>query len=385
LQEGTYKLEWTLSNGTCPSSSDFVFINIYDQPIADAGNDILVCDEGIVTLVGNAPQGTATGLWTINTSFANPSNINIATPTNNTTNASYILEGEYQFIWSLSNGNCPVSTDTVSVTRYPKPLANFIQLDNEACVYECIEAENTSIAIPPYSIASISWTMDVNSFASFSTDNHPEICIETPGTYDLALVATSSNGCTDTLIVSNAFTVLESPTANFSYSPSTVEEFEEVQFENLSNGATNYKYTFGDGDSSLVTNPTHIYELTGTYTIGQYVSNAQNCADTMYQTIVINEKENLLIPNAFTPNGNGNNDVFKPMTRGLLSDVNNYHLMIFDRWGKLLFESYDIDEGWDGTFKNKEMPLGVYVWQLSYKSNKDTEDKTLRGHVTLVR
>ena len=385
LQEGTYRLVWTVSNGTCIPSTDIVELRVYDQPIADAGAAITICDIGEVELIGNPAVGTATGQWSLNNAHPNPSNINFVNPFNHQTQASYILEGEYQFVWTLNNGTCPSSTDTVSVLRFPRPTANFFQIEDELCTYECLTLTDASIALPPYSIANVSWTIDLNSFAPFSTLDEPTLCIEVPGTYDLGLIATSSNGCTDTITVEDAFTVHPSPVALFSYTPDVVDELELVNITDESSGASSVVYDLGDGNTSNVRNPEHIYEFTGDYTITQFVENNEGCVDTSYQTISINEKENVFIPNGFTPDGNGHNDIFLPRTRGIDVTISEYRLIIFDRWGKIIFESQDLEEGWNGTSKGIDMPVGVYVWQITYKSGVGEESKTERGHVTLVR
>ncbi len=103
---------------------------------------------------------------------------------------------------------------------------------------------------------------------------------------------------------------------------------------------------------------------------------------TTSDTVEIINCEPIYIPNAFTPNGNGINDVFKIETN---KEIIDFKLIIYNRWGELIFESTDINKGWDGTFKNKTVPLGVYVYMLT-GIIKDTEEQIKRnGTVTVVR
>jgi gliding motility-associated-like protein len=92
----------------------------------------------------------------------------------------------------------------------------------------------------------------------------------------------------------------------------------------------------------------------------------------------------MYIPNAFSPNGDGRNDLFKPETNCTVTD---YELRIFSRWGQLLFESRSIEAGWDGALAGKPMPQGVYVYRLRYSvEDGDRPRETVAsGQVTLLR
>ncbi|MBL0913685.1 MAG: gliding motility-associated C-terminal domain-containing protein [Bacteroidia bacterium] len=124
LQEGTYQLIWTLSNGTCVPSSDTMQVMVYDQPVSNAGADISLCNIYNTLLAGNAPVGTAMGLWTLDGAFANPSGVTFSDDTLFNTDASGLQEGTYQLIWTLSNGTCVPSSDTMRVFVYDQPVSN---------------------------------------------------------------------------------------------------------------------------------------------------------------------------------------------------------------------------------------------------------------------
>ncbi|MFT6845590.1 MAG: gliding motility-associated-like protein, partial [Flavobacteriales bacterium] len=91
----------------------------------------------------------------------------------------------------------------------------------------------------------------------------------------------------------------------------------------------------------------------------------------------------IYVPNAFSPNGDGLNDVFTPVINGLTE--NSYRLKVFNRWGEEIFKSDDITLGWDGTFKNEKCPPESYSWQLFVKSEYGVSSKTITGIVTLLR
>ena len=93
----------------------------------------------------------------------------------------------------------------------------------------------------------------------------------------------------------------------------------------------------------------------------------------------------LWIPNAFSPDYDGINDIFKPKAN---TELLNYNLQIYTRWGALIFESNDINKGWNGIYKGKDCPVGVYVYRICYKGYGSiflNEGKTIIGYVTLVR
>jgi gliding motility-associated-like protein len=125
----------------------------------------------------------------------------------------------------------------------------------------------------------------------------------------------------------------------------------------------------------------YTYLAPGTYTATQIVENSYGCRDTAKITIEILPEFNFYIPNAFTPTGNGLNDIFMPKIRG----VKEYEFLIFDRWGQLFFKTNDITQGWDGTYKGSKCQQDVYVWKISFRDLVEMEYQTYVGHVTLIR
>jgi gliding motility-associated-like protein len=104
-------------------------------------------------------------------------------------------------------------------------------------------------------------------------------------------------------------------------------------------------------------------------------------------TIVLWEEELIYVPNSFTPNGDGSNDIFKPIiTAGF--DKESYQLLIFNRWGEMVFESYDPNVGWDGTFgtsQSFESQDGTYTWRITLRGLQDEDATLFLGHVNLLK
>lgn len=153
---------------------------------------------------------------------------------------------------------------------------------------------------------------------------------------------------------------------------------------NQSQGADSGIWTFGDGSfemyNSLV-NPSHAYAAdTNYYRVKLLVFNEGGCRDSMELPVCLNDSVYALIPNAFTPDGNHRNEVFKPVVAG----ARQYNLKVYDRWGELIFESDNINEGWDGSYLGKPCQNGVYLYLLTYKGRKSIT-KQESGTLLLLR
>ena len=115
------------------------------------------------------------------------------------------------------------------------------------------------------------------------------------------------------------------------------------------------------------------------------VTSEYGCTDETQAHVYVDDILIYYVPNAFTPDGNSYNNDFKPVfTEGY--DPYNYHLTVFNRWGEIIFESYNAENGWDGTYSNQGIAEdGVYVWQIEFSENSTGKDFVERGHITLLR
>ncbi|HKC67444.1 MAG TPA: PKD domain-containing protein, partial [Bacteroidia bacterium] len=219
-----------------------------------------------------------------------------------------------------------------------------------------------------------------------STQNSPTHCFKT-GTYNVSLTATSDSGCVSSFTLTNAITVWPKPIAGFNYTPKDVDVLDPtVSIINEAQGATNYLYFISDG-YVIAGHPnfTHTFttETPQNYTALQVVTNSYGCKDSIEETIIINPGYTFYIPNAFTPNKDGTNEMFK----GIGIGIKAYTIMIFDRWGELIFQSDDLEKGWDGTFKGKGGEVvqeGVYVWKVQLRDEKNVEHD-FDGTVSVIK
>jgi len=233
---------------------------------------------------------------------------------------------------------------------------------------------------------SFSWSVNdvfVSSSASFS------YTFLKAGTYFIKGDIKAGNGCANSVIMT--VTALPKPVADFSFSPDKpVENLDEVSFVANDKGVRDFDWTIGVlSDKSLVFSGgsvNKIFENAGTFPIVLVVSNEFNCYDTIIKPITVLPDLGVYIPNAFTPNGDNKNEIFMPVIRSAQS----VYFVVFDRWGEKLFETTELNVGWDGTFRGAACKQDVYVWKLSVKGLTGHDDgltaeKSYSGEVLLMR
>ena len=192
-----------------------------------------------------------------------------------------------------------------------------------------------------------------------------------------------------TIIIYDTITVYNKPTAEFVVDKCTVED--TVNIKNLSINANKFTWIFDNENIDTCLNPIHIFSLQGIHKITMIASN-EHCADTVSHLInVLPKEEKIIFPNAFIPDITGENggyynpnkpvnNIFHPIVK---KPVKEYTLKIFDRRGKLLFESRQINRGWDGYYKNKLVPVGVYLF-IAQGVFEDGETFDISGDITVI-
>lgn len=187
-----------------------------------------------------------------------------------------------------------------------------------------------------------------------------------PGSFDISLSVISNHGCENSLSIPNMIQVFPSPIASFIYNPTSPTIADPgIMFYDLSLGASQWWWNFGDGDESTYESPLHSYSQPGTYDIIHVVYNEYGCADTTAARIHINSDEIIWFPNAISINGDGLNDHF--VVYGLGWQTEGFEMRIFNRWGQEIYYTTDFNAGWDGTEKHtgRKVPPGVYVWKVT--------------------
>lgn len=338
-------------------------VSLYSLPVLGAGPDQTVCEGGNVTL-------TAT----------NPSSLPISWNNGVTNFTSFTpLVTEDYVVALVSLDGCLVS-DTVRVNVNTNPAASFIADTLNGCAPLVVEFTNTT------GVASSSC---VWSFGDGTTGSGCGIVNHTytsSGSQTVALTVNYANGCTNTVTYNNYINVFLQPTAAFSFGDEETDILHnEIHFINESSNASSYTWDFGDASgNSTATNPTYIYDADPANYIITLIARNSICSDTIEHLIKFNDAVVYYVPNTFTPDGNNDNQTFKPVfTSGY--DPYNYHLSIYNRWGELIFESFNAEFGWDGTYDNKPSQDGTYTWKISFKEPSVDKRNDIQGHVNLIR
>ncbi|HSH66596.1 MAG TPA: PKD domain-containing protein, partial [Bacteroidia bacterium] len=230
---------------------------------------------------------------------------------------------------------------------------------------------------------------DSSSSANTSDLPNPNHCYENTGFYDISLTVTSDQGCVSSLTVPQMIQVFAIPIAEFTPTPNPVSVYDpKVTLNNGSSSDVVYwNYHFGDGDSISpdIKNPVHSYPkiASSSYVATLDVRNADGCVSHIEHTIEITPEFSFYIPNAFTPKrDDGHNDTFFGKGVGIVE----YHLWIFDRWGNMVFNTRDINTGWDGRANNGVdiAQQDVFVWKVKLKDVFNKWHDYI-GTVTLVK
>jgi gliding motility-associated-like protein len=213
---------------------------------------------------------------------------------------------------------------------------------------------------------------------------NPTHLYSTPGTYSVTLIAVDSATCNISDTTRVTIVVADKPTADFSFSPTPPAENTPTDFTNLSSpDAVRFIWKFGDGDTLLTTsraNVSHQYNATGTFNTCLIAFNATGCADTVCKQVSALVVPAVDVPNAFTPqSGDINSKVF---VRGF--GIAKMRFIIWNRWGQKVFETNDVNVGWNGKFNGVLQPMDVYAYTLDVEFF-DGKKATRKGDLTLIR
>ncbi|UKN03205.1 PKD domain-containing protein [Paracrocinitomix mangrovi] len=337
------------NNGSCLAESDSINVYFLDLPTVDAGNDATACAGGLVLLFGNVSTGgiswTTNGAGTIGSSTGNPTSYSPA--------LSDTLGPIYVYL-NLTT-SCGVSTDSLLVSVLPN-----IDLSVDYNFY-CDQSLLTFNATSTGSaIDQIYWDLGDGTFDSTNATTVFNNYLP-DSTYTLTVDVVNSDGCTDQSVFDIVLDPL--PVADFTVDNTSPFMDSVVTFTDSSLNADSWDWDFGDMTGTYNGQDTiYTYPDPGSYTVILTVSDTSGCTDTAQMIIeVIDPNANSnepAIPNAFTPNNDGHNDVL--YVRG--GPFDQFELRIYNEWGNELFRTTDPSDGWDGYYKGQLQPVGVYIY-----------------------
>jgi gliding motility-associated-like protein len=368
---GTAVFYWTLSNGSCTSlSTDSVLIEVVPTSldVANAGDDQNLCQDTVTTL-GASTINVSAGEW-VQTIAQFNAGVVITDPTDTLATISGLIVGNaYTFVWELTNGLCGVyASDTVIITIDEMPNDQADAGPDVTCSPDTINlAANFSI------LGGVGeWSSPSTAFIDESSS---EISIASNFAQDTTMMIWSlSNGICVDYSIDTMYVILDdiwpvSMMDNFDLIPdgtiSTIDvilndilppnwdifiqsSMIDAQMTNLDNGQ------FEVDLNNIVLNQSFVYEICNT--------NCPDICDTALVTITIQSPEDCYIPTAFTPNNDGKNDFF--VIPCLQNTNETAGLLIFNRWGNLVFKTDKYTSNWAGTHQNQPLPEGVYFYIL---------------------
>ncbi|MCT4580749.1 MAG: PKD domain-containing protein [Flavobacteriales bacterium] len=368
---GDYNVTLTVESNNSCSNSFTQLISAYAVPQASFSAST-ACVNGGPTQFVNTSSISNGIITTYGWDFGNGNFSLQEHPTND-----YFIAASYPVTLGVLSDNGCVDSVTFSIEVLGKPSAAFTQDTTAGCAPLCVAFADTSYDDVP--ITNWSWKFENNYGESF--DQNPTYCYTVTGDYNVGLIITNSQGCKDTIEQLGLISILPLPTADFSLSPTSTDvQNSTIEFTNNSLDAAAWSWNFGDGSEPDVSNynPSYAYGDTGYYEVELIVYNSYLCSDTIIQYVEILPVDDLFVPSAFSPNGDGKNDVL--YARGYIGAM---YFAIFDRLGKKVFESEDKEIGWDGMINGKKALEGVYTWYIQAEVNGNAYK--LKGDVTLVR
>ena len=376
----------TNNNVSCPNSVDEMVITIDRIPTVNAGNGASVCIGTPIKLAGSVGGSATSAVWSGGTGTFYPDDSTLtATYTPSTAD---ITGGTVKLtLTSNATGICPASVSEVTFNIYPNPIVNFAVDTPKACPPHCVDFFDSTIVGGGTKI--VKWKWEFSNGTNAGNDHPTEICFEKPGYYDVKLTATSDKNCSTELLKKAMIETFEKPTAEFTVNPNSVSVYDPtVQLKDQSStDVISWKWNLGDNTiiAPNKKNPVHQYPLgiSGIYMVKLYVVNQNGCKDSAMHPVEVRPEFTFYIPNAFTPTRNdGTNDTFFGKGVGIVK----YHIWIFDRWGNMIFNTENLNTGWDGRANNgaDEAQQDVYVWKVKLTDVFGKGHEYI-GTVTLVR
>ena len=285
--------------------------------------------------------------------------------------------GPTTYNFTPTSGQCALPTSAV-ITINPKPI--IVTSPRDICSPLTVDLTDPLVTTGSTAGVVLSYWQDPACTISLS----PPSAVGVSGTY---FIKADLAGCS--AVASVAVVIHSSPLASFTPTPAIVSNLSpNSTMINTSIGAVSYSWDFGDNETSNLNNPSHYFSDsdTGTYVITLTATNSFGCIDIAVATVKVIEELIFYVPNTFTPDKDSYNESFQPIfTSGF--DPLDYKLLIFDRWGEVIFESHNTDIGWRGFYgaDGVQVQDDTYTWKIEFTVKSTNQKKTILGHVNVLR
>lgn len=350
---GNQKYSVVLEDGCTVKGDTMEIEQFYFSPLQIAIQSNDTCSNSnvqVTSVVTGGNTNSKTVKWFINGVFTAQNNGVLNFQNNTISNVKAVVED-----------GCSRVSDTVSIRISTLPKAEVIVSEREACMPVKIQYRIRKLDSTPFN-----YTLQFGNGKNIGNRNSNDSIIDylysIAGTYNSRVVMRNIYGCSDSMDL-GIIQVNPLPRSDFSWNPNPVTlDDATVNFVNESGNASSYIWYLFNGDSSILVSPTYPVSDTGAYRIGLIAISDKNCKDTTYKTVLIRSNYRLFIPDAFSPNGDGFNDVWIPFSSG----IEYLEFTIFNRWGEVVFKG-NSKQAWDGFYQSEQAVQDVYIYQIKVK------------------
>lgn len=360
---GNHTIRYTVGTGDCAVSSS---ISVFVQDpirVTVPFSDSLICSGDLVRISAEASGGVPTSynyIWTQGLGNG----------------TSHLVSPSLSTIYTVAVDDGCSDPGSANVTiRVTPPFVLDIDTSEAVCFGE-----------PGWAVVTISpsgGAYDI-SWSDNPSTSTPRIEGEAGRFYSVT-VREINSGCTESASVQiPSFERIQADFITVPYDECVDLIDPTIEIIDQSDGADTGVWFFGDGGFlpyEPYDNPTYTFRDTGTYLIYLTIWNEGGCESSAIQEICVDPASIIHIPNSFTPNGDGINDVWSPVGIGL----ENYELIIYNRWGESIFHSNDPDIGWDGRYRSEDAPMGGYAYLITFTNGATRKKESMSGMITLVR
>jgi gliding motility-associated-like protein len=372
----TYYVVQAESNLGCFSNKDSIYVTVRPPLTGTITPDVTICPGYPTTLTATALGGIGTPynfVWSSGQTGSGPSHTITANPPQTT---------QYTVTIDDACESTPiVLTTNVILAPLPVPLIS-VDLDNECEPATFVLTNETD----PLMDGQNYWLLsDGQYYPNQETVVTDEMW---SGLYDVQLVVTSPFGCIDSTTFINYLTVHPKPIADFRHSPNPAYMFNpEVQLTNYSINGDSYEWYIESGNPSF-SQLKHLKTMfpdgeAGEYEVTLITTSEFGCIDTSTQIVIVLPEVLLYAPNTFTPDDDEFNQDWGIHISGV--DIYNFELLIFNRWGQIIWESHDPAASWDGTYNGEYVQQGTYTWTIEAKDLVNDNKYEFNGFINVIK
>jgi len=374
---GINNYEYVLTSTFCPLDTAVFELDI--KVFKSAGNDISerFCSDGTTNLNNFLTVNNA-GVWSSLDGLSN----SIFNPSSGILQLDNLSKNSYNFQFVVSN-DFPCEADTAFVSIELSEIADIQFSANlyEGCSPLTVDFMDLTVV---NGSTDYTWFVDGNQVG---VNNTMSYTFEEVKCYNIGLRIVTDNFCTSSLTENKLICINLDPVAAFDFKPKSIfSDNPVVNFENQSELNAQNQWNFAGLGQSTEAHPifTFPFGKESNYEVKLIVTSDKGCIDSTTRIVPVKDQTIFYVPNAFTPNGDDNNNVFLPiMTVGV--DPQQYKFEVYNRWGEKIFESNDYSVGWDGTYGSQIVKAGMYSWKITFNELKNENVVIKTGTVVLIR